>query len=157
MTKFYQRIQKKNDLTSPDDAEGYYNRTGVDIVVANLGTEHRASKLELKYRADLAQSIQNRIGARLCLHGTSSVSTEKLATLFKDGICKVNIWTILERESLHALFREMIMNVGKIIGQERSGKMIKDGLLGEKTDFLSYQSIEYFTSKYRQEIVFQRM
>ncbi len=109
----------KNDLTTPEMAEKYYNQTGVDIVVANLGTEHRASASSLQYRGDLARLISERIGTKLCLHGTSSVSTEKVAKLFDDGICKVNIWTALERDSTPILFEDMLMNAAKIVGPEK--------------------------------------
>ncbi len=48
------------------------------------------------------------------MHGTSSVSTEKLSNLFNEGICKVNIWTALERDSLPVLFEDMIKNSLKL-------------------------------------------
>ena len=69
------------------------------MAVANLGTEHRASAAELKYRGDLARQIKARVGARIVLHGCSSVTSDQIGDLFEDGICKVNIWTALERES----------------------------------------------------------
>ena len=78
---------EKNYLTTPEIVEKYYNQTGIDIVVANLGTEHRANASALQYRSDIARRIKERIGTHLCLHGTSSVSTEKVAKLFDDGIC----------------------------------------------------------------------
>ena len=60
-------------LTDPDAAERYYRATGVDLIVANLGTEHRADAATLRYHGELARKITRRIGPRLCLHGTSSV------------------------------------------------------------------------------------
>ena len=38
---------EKSELTSPDAAERYFRETGVDYIVANLGTEHRASAADL--------------------------------------------------------------------------------------------------------------
>lgn len=148
---------EKNDLTTPEDAEKYFNLTEVDIVVANLGTEHRASASSLQYRGDIARQIRERIGTHLCLHGTSSVSTEKVTKLFDDGICKVNIWTALERDSTPMLFKDMLTNASKVVGTEKVRELFSEHLLGEKANHLDPLSIDYFTTTYRQEIIFHKM
>jgi fructose-bisphosphate aldolase class II len=147
----------KNDLTTPEMAEYYYKQTGVDIVVANLGTEHRASSSELQYRGDVACQIRERIGTHLCLHGTSSVSMEKLARLFDDGVCKVNIWTALERDSTPMLFKDMLTNAAKVVGVEKAKQFLSEELLGEKADYKSPLSIDFYTTTYRQVLVFKKM
>ncbi len=140
---------EKNDLTTPDLAEKCYRQTGVDIIVPNLGIEHRASEAELKYRDDLARGISNKIGTHLCLHGTSSVSTEKLSNLFDDGICKVNIWNAFERDSSPVLFEDMIKNSSKVVGYEKTNSFLSKELLGNKSVEKSQPSIDYFTTAYR--------
>ncbi|HGY55345.1 MAG TPA: class II fructose-bisphosphate aldolase [Caldithrix abyssi] len=144
-------------LTSPDEAERYWKETGVDIIVANLGTEHRAAASELRYHAQLAREITRRIKPCLCLHGTSSVPVDSLHNLFNDGIRKVNIWTVLERESSALLFREMVKNATKIVGHEEVKRMQRDGLLGPQAKTAETASVEYFTTTYRQGIVFEKM
>jgi fructose-bisphosphate aldolase class II len=124
-------------LTTPERAKRYFAETGVDFAVANLGTEHRASGSELFYRADLARAIRDAVGPRTVLHGASSVPPERLASLFDDGICKVNLWTALERDASAVLLAEMAANAKKIAGKDRS--------------------ISHFTTLYRQDIVFQKM
>lgn len=146
-----------NDLTTPDMAEKFHQETGVDIIVANLGTEHRATAAILQYHSDLAREITKRIGPRLCMHGTSSVPTQQITHLFDDGIRKVNIWTALERDSSSALLQEMIENAAKIVGSEKAKELLDQELLGDKADFRSSISINYYTTNYRQEIVFRRM
>ncbi len=147
----------KNELTTPELAERYFKETGVDIIVANLGTEHRASAAELKYHGDLARKIKERIGNHICLHGTSSVPTDKLGELFEDGICKVNIWTTLERDSIPELFEDMLLNVSKIVGVKKAQKLLAEKLIGENADTKSELSLDYFTTKYRQDFIFQKM
>lgn len=147
----------KNDITDPDLAEKYFHRTGVDILVANLGTEHRAATSHLQYRSDIAGEIGRLIGPRLCLHGTSSVPPQKLKHLFADGICKVNIWTALERDSSPMLFEDMLLNAAKIVGQEKAQKLTAEDLLGKKVDLQSNPALNHFTTTYRQEIIFQCM
>ena len=146
-----------NHLTTPEQAERYFRETGVDIVVANLGTEHRASASTLEYNGNLAREISRQIGPRLCLHGTSSVNEEQIANLFADGICKVNIWTALERDSSPILFQKMVENAAKIIGPQKAKEMLAGGLLGAAADCESPASINYYTTTFRQEIVFERM
>jgi fructose-bisphosphate aldolase class II len=101
----------------------------VDLIVANLGTEHRADAATLQYHGELARDITRRIGPRLCLHGTSSVPPAQVTRLFEDGVRKVNIWTALERDSAPALLAD---------------------LAGPRTGL-------WFTTTHRQEIIFHEM
>ncbi|MBN2410208.1 class II fructose-bisphosphate aldolase [candidate division KSB1 bacterium] len=146
-----------NSLTTPDMAAKYISGTGVDIIVANLGTEHRSSGANLYYRRELARKITERTGPRLCLHGTSSVSVDKLTQLFDDGIRKVNIWTALERDSSALLFHNMLENASKIIGRDNAEKLVADQLLGRNVGLQNDSSVHYFTTTYRQGIIFQSM
>ncbi len=145
------------DLTTPEMAERFVNETGVDIIVANLGTEHRASAETLQYHGDLARQIKARIGTKICLHGTSSVTPEQVAKLFEDGICKVNIWTALERDSVPALFEDMVKNAAKIVGPEKVQELIQSGLLGGNVDKNSKPAVSHFSTTYRQDIIFRNM
>jgi len=145
------------DLTTPEMADQFYVKTGVDIIVANLGTEHRAAQANLKYHKKLAQKITERIGTRLCLHGTSSVSVSRLTHLFDDGIRKVNIWTALERDSSAVLFKKMIENTARIIGQSETKTLIENNFLGRNIDFNHNASVDFYTTAYRQDIVFTAM
>jgi len=150
-------VSEINDLTNAKQVEEYYRKTGVDLIVADLGTEHRADKAKLSYNSDLAKDITRRIGPKLCLHGTSSVTPDKLNNLFDDGIRKVNVWTILEREAAKSLFGHMIENASKIIGPELSNELLKAKFLGEKSILDKPLSIDYFPTTQRQEIIFRSM
>lgn len=148
---------ERSDLTTPEEAMKYLNQTGADFIVANLGTEHRASAADLKYHGDLAREISKLTGPKLVLHGTSSVSNDQVRNLFTDGIAKVNIWTILERNSAPVLFEDMVRNASKITGTVKTEAMIKAGLLGEKTDRSGKASLSHYTAVYRQDIIFGEM
>lgn len=144
-------------LTTPDMAEHYIRETGVDIIVPNLGTEHRAAASTLVYRDDLARRISKLTGPCLCLHGTSSVSKDKLSRLFDDGICKVNMWTALERDSSYDLLLDMLNNASRIVGPEKAGELLSNELIGIMADNNSDLSIDYYTITHRHNIVFHRM
>jgi fructose/tagatose bisphosphate aldolase len=149
--------EDKSDLTTPDRAERYIEQTGVDYIVANLGTEHRASAAELKYHGDLARTIRDRIGQKLVLHGTSSVETEQVRSLFDDGIAKVNIWTCLERDSSPELLRQMVTHAAKVAGPGVAGELAGAELLGPSADTQSRADLGFYTTTWRQSIIFERM
>jgi fructose-bisphosphate aldolase class II len=144
-------------LTTPEAAVKYLNETGADYIVANLGTEHRASSADLKYHSSLAREISKLTGPRLVLHGTSSVGTDQVRNLFNDGIAKVNIWTSLERDSAPVLFEDMIKNASKIAGREMTRELIRKGFLGENADSKNNPSLSHYTTLYRQDIIFVEM
>lgn len=143
--------------TTPDDAEHYYRATGADWIVANLGTEHRASVSKLGYRNDVAREIGRRIGPRLCLHGASSVAPDRLGTLFDDGVGKVNLWTALERDSSADLLADLVAHAAPVAGPAAALRLQKAGLLGLKADVVGPVSLDHCTTRHRQQIVFQSM
>jgi fructose/tagatose bisphosphate aldolase len=108
--KVYERaeIERKNlpaeaMLSQPDNVERFVAATGVDLVVPNLGTEHRTvSDVPLDYRRELAKELSSRIGPRLALHGTSSLGN-RLQNVGRDGICKVNFYTAMARAASQRL------------------------------------------------------
>ena len=146
-----------NAYTTPEMAEKYDRETGVNILVANLGTEHRADVATLKYHDEIARKITQKIGGKLCLHGTSSVSSKNLNELFLDGIRKVNIWTALERDTSPKLFLDMLNNASKVVGPDKTQEWVKAGLLGNRADCSSPLSIDFFTTTYRQQLIFESM
>ena len=145
------------EITDAEKCARYMKETGVDIVVANLGTEHRASGQDLHYYYDAARAIKEKIGPRICLHGTSSVSNDQIAKLFDDGICKVNIWTALERDSSPALTEWTVKNAAKCGGAKLEQKLIDEGYLAESAKTGGKTDLQYFTTAARQEIVFEEM
>ncbi len=147
----------RSELTSPEQAVRYLTGTGADFIVANLGTEHRASAADLKYHGELARQISRLTGPKLVLHGTSSVGNDQVRNLFNDGIAKVNIWTILERNTAPVLFEDMVRNAAKITGKEKAEALTREGFLGNSADQTSRASLSHYTTTYRQDIVFTEM
>ncbi len=146
-----------NDLTTPENAGRFLERTGVDLVVCNLGTEHRASGKSLRYHGEVSRAIRDVIGDRIVLHGTSSVPNDQIRGLFGDGVCKVNIWTALERDASPLLLEQMLKNPCKIAGSDRVRGWIGEGLLPPSADSGEAAQISHFTTLYRQSLVFDSM
>ncbi|MCK9410652.1 MAG: class II fructose-bisphosphate aldolase [Prolixibacteraceae bacterium] len=148
---------ERSSLTTPEQAIQYLTQTKADFIVANLGTEHRASASDLKYHGDMAREISKLTGPKLVLHGTSSVGNDQVKNLFTDGIAKVNIWTIMERDSSPVLFEDMVKNASNVIGKEKTEAMIESGLLGKNVLRSAKASLSHYTTAYRQDIVFGEM
>lgn len=147
-----------NNLTTPGQALRYFQETGADLIVCNLGTEHRASGKDLRYHGEVSKQIKQQIGNRIVLHGTSSVSNEQVKTLFDDGICKVNIWTALERDSSPVLFADMARHSKEIADAETLASLTTEGILTNKASGeIGQMNINRYATLYRQNIVFDKM
>jgi fructose/tagatose bisphosphate aldolase len=149
--------QEHNAITQPDHAGRYFKETGVDLIVANLGTEHRASAKDLKYYSNAAQAIRKEIGSNIVLHGTSSVSNDQVAHLYEDGICKVNIWTALERDASPILLENMVKNAVSVGGNDRVKKLRREQYLGSSVSDEGSALLSHFTTVYRQDIIYHEM
>ncbi len=148
---------RESRLTDIAEAERFLEQTGVDWMVPNLGTEHRAGISELRYARDLARQIAARVGPRLVLHGTSSVSHDQLGGLAEDGVTKVNLWTALERDASAVLLREMTRHAGPVAGLMQAQALREEGLLGPRADVSSPASLAHFPTAARQQIIFEEM
>ena len=146
-----------NALTTPENARRFKEMTGADLVVCNLGTEHRATGKDLQYHGEVSRAICREIGPCIVLHGTSSVPNEQVRRLYADGVCKVNIWTALERDASPGLFADMVRHAGRVADEETLRRLIAEGLLTEKADDGGAVNIGYFTTLYRQTLVFEHM
>jgi fructose-bisphosphate aldolase class II len=122
---------QKNEPTSVEQAERFLRETGVDILVPNVGTEHRATADQVNYRADRARDISAKVGKILCLHGTSSVRPQDLPGLPGDGFIKINIYTTLAVHGGQALSRNVLANLGNIFGAQQLLELVDKGVLGQ--------------------------
>lgn len=121
----------KNQPTTVGQAERFLRETGVDIIVPNVGTEHRATADQVDYRADRAREISGAVGRILCLHGTSSVKESDLPHLPGDGFVKINIYTKLAVHGGQAVARSVLQNLPAILGEEGLADLRHVGLLAD--------------------------
>lgn len=98
----------------------YVRATGVDLMVADLGTEQQSAKAGgAVYRRERARAIAKLLGSsRLVLHGSSSLTKEDFAGLEADGIIRANMWTRIVREAGQAAAEKLVGRIGAI----RSGE-----------------------------------
>jgi fructose/tagatose bisphosphate aldolase len=123
---------EQGQLTDPAQAERFLRETGVDLLVPNLGTEHRATAVSAHYHGELAQQIRQRTGPRLVLHGSSSLADADLPRLAGDGIVKVNVWSIFERLGGQAVAGHVLQNLGNMLPATTIGILQAEGMLGAR-------------------------
>lgn len=145
------------ELTTPERAAEFLAGSGVDLIVANLGTEHRAAAADLHYHGDLARRIRARVGPRIVLHGCSSVPSDRLDGLWNDGVCKVNLWTALERDACAPLLEDMLVHADAAIGGAEVERLRGRGLLGPAVPATGRAAVSHCTTSHRQEVVFASM
>lgn len=82
-------------------AANYVKQTGVDFLVADLGTEQQsAASGGAVYLKDRAVQLTQALGKKmLVLHGTSCLDNDQINGLADDGVIRVNLWTKVAREA----------------------------------------------------------
>ena len=90
-------LTREDQLSKSEKVEWFVKQTGVDLIVPNIGTEHRSVAKGVpfkRYERQLAQDISGRVGRILALHGSSSLGGD-VGTTAQDGICKINFYTAM--------------------------------------------------------------
>jgi fructose/tagatose bisphosphate aldolase len=109
-------------------AVDFVSATGIDFLVADLGTEQQSAGTEAKYLGGRARELTEALGRRmLALHGVSSMKNEDIRGLAADGVVRVNMWTRIVRES----------------GQYAAKKLMERMVLIEKGDFEAAEATAY--------------
>ena len=92
------RLEKPDDYyTDPDIASDYAGRTGIDALAVAVGNAHGDYKFPPKLDFDRIETIAGKTGLPLVLHGGSGLTDDDFRTAVEKGICKVNIFTDLDK------------------------------------------------------------
>jgi len=101
------KLSREDQLSSPGEVVRFVRETGVDLVVPNLGTEHRSvgeGTATRKYEGEIARAIRDEVGSVMALHGSSSLGGRVKETA-GDGIVKVNFYTAMAVGAGQKIFR----------------------------------------------------
>jgi fructose-bisphosphate aldolase class II len=124
-------VEEKNEPTTVEQARRFLAETGVDIIVPNVGTEHRATAGEVRYHSSCAREISAAVGKILCLHGTSSLGGKQLGELPRDGFVKVNIYTTLAVHGGQAVARQVLKSLPDMFDEGQLRQLAEDGIVSE--------------------------
>ncbi|OGS18106.1 MAG: hypothetical protein A3J83_02845 [Elusimicrobia bacterium RIFOXYA2_FULL_40_6] len=118
-------------LTSVKDAKKYKTETGVDLMVVNVGTEHRVTEGKRQYYGARVREIASEVGPMLVLHGTSCLNDDQITGLAEDGIVKVNLYTALEQLGSIETIKHTLNDLENIFTQKDVDLFVKKGILGD--------------------------
>lgn len=83
--------------TDPKEADDFVRRTGVDALAVAVGNAHGDYKFPPKLDFDRIKTISDITGIPLVLHGGSGLADDDFRMAVKMGICKINIFTVLDK------------------------------------------------------------
>ena len=100
---------KEADLTTPEDAETYAKKTGVEVLAVSVGTFHGIDSqvLSPNIRLDRLEQIKKEVAVPLVLHGGSGTPQEDFKKAIELGIVKININTDIRVAFAQALEAEL--------------------------------------------------
>ena len=92
------KLSKPSDYyTDPDQAVDFVKRTGIDSLAVAVGNAHGDYKFPPKLDFERIQVIADRTGIPLVLHGGSGLSDDDFRIAIKRGVCKINIFTDIDK------------------------------------------------------------
>ncbi len=81
--------------TSVDEARGYVEQTGVDLLAVSVGTVHGRMKGEPDLDFERLAAINRALGIPLVIHGGTGLSDAQFQQLIANGVSKINYYTAL--------------------------------------------------------------
>ncbi len=92
------KLEKPSDyFTDPDQALEFVRATGIDALAVAVGNAHGDYKFPPKLDFERISRIAGLTGTPLVLHGGSGLSDDDFREAARRGICKVNIFTDLNK------------------------------------------------------------
>jgi len=92
------KLENPSDyFTNPDTAVDFVKRTGVDALAVAVGNAHGDYAFPPKLDFERIKTISDMTGLPLVLHGGSGLSDDDFKQAVKLGICKINIFTDIDK------------------------------------------------------------
>ena len=111
------KLEKPSDYyTDPDQAEDFVKRTEIDSLAVAVGNAHGDYKFPPKLDFDRIETIADRTGIPLVLHGGSGLSDDDFRTAVKKGVCKVNIFTDIDKAGAKGIEEGLKAGVKTVTG-----------------------------------------
>ena len=103
-------------FTNPEIARDFVTRTGVDSLAIAVGNAHGDYKFPPKLDFDRISAIQDKTGIPLVLHGGSGLSDSDFREAVRRGICKVNIFTDIDKAGKRGIEKGLASGAGSMMG-----------------------------------------
>ncbi len=109
------KLENPSDyFTAPGIAADFVRRTGIDSLAVAVGNAHGDYKFPPKLDFDRIAAISEQTGIPLVLHGGSGLSDTDFRTAVQKGICKVNIFTDIDKAGKAGLEEGLAAGAGSM-------------------------------------------
>ena len=102
--------------TDPAVAEDFVRKTGVDALAVAVGNAHGDYKFPPKLDFERISVIAARTGVPLVLHGGSGLADGDFREAIRRGVCKVNIFTDLDKAGKAGIERGLEAGAKSMVG-----------------------------------------
>lgn len=103
-------------FTDPDVALDFVRKTRVDALAIAVGNAHGDYKFPPKLDFDRIAEISEKTNLPLVLHGGSGLGDDDFRTAVKNGICKVNIFTDIDKAGRRGIEKGLAAGVESMMG-----------------------------------------
>ena len=102
--------------TDPEVAADFVTRTGIDSLAVAVGNAHGNYKFPPKLDFERIRTIAEKTGLPLVLHGGSGLADADFRRAVGEGICKVNIFTDLDKAGKAGIEQGLASGAKSIMG-----------------------------------------
>ena len=111
------KLENPSDFyTDPAVAADFVMKTGVDALAVAVGNAHGDYKFPPKLDFDRITAIREATGTPLVLHGGSGLSDDDFRQAVRCGICKINIFTDLDKAGRAGIEKGLINGATSMMG-----------------------------------------
>lgn len=103
-------------FTDPDVALDFVRRTGVDSLAIAVGNAHGDYQFPPKLDFERIAVISRKTDLPLVLHGGSGLSDNDFRQAVREGICKINIFTDIDKAGKRGIERGLSQGVTAVTG-----------------------------------------
>ncbi|MDN5312354.1 MAG: fructose-bisphosphate aldolase, class [Thermoanaerobacteraceae bacterium] len=123
----------KKYLTTPEEAQDFFERTGVDSLAVSVGSAHRMKVQSAELDIERIARIREKVKAPLVLHGASGVKDDSVVKAIRAGIAKINFATELNKAFTTGIKQKLSEDPGLVdvrkygaFGRENVKKVVKE-------------------------------
>ena len=110
------KLENPSDyFTDPEVAADFVNRTGIDSLAVAVGNAHGDYKFPPKLDFERIEAIAGSTGLPLVLHGGSGLSDSDFRTAVGKGVCKINIFTDIDKAGKAGIEKGLSAGAGSIM------------------------------------------
>ncbi len=94
---------EESSFTTPVEAKGFVEHTGIDFLSVSIGTTQGAEKGRIKVDFQRLKHINNEVAIPLVIHGGSSLSEDQIRRMTLLGVAKINYFTVMSALATQSL------------------------------------------------------